>query len=177
MARRLCVCACVCARVCVQHRPLTLNQLAALSEKYTVEQKLVRLVCGGTSVGVYPDAVQEAEVFVDISAVKELGGVTMTEEGLVVGATTTLSQLVAALLANVEASASFAVLAKHMKKVANWQVRSIRILCAVIVRVPLRTCALNSVPAVSAYVGRSATSVAGPATWSWHGSTPSRRTS
>jgi CO/xanthine dehydrogenase FAD-binding subunit len=39
-------------------------------------------------------------VLVDISAVKELGGVAMTEEGLVVGATTTLSQLAAALLAN-----------------------------------------------------------------------------
>jgi CO/xanthine dehydrogenase FAD-binding subunit len=39
-------------------------------------------------------------VLVDISAVNELGGVAMTEEGLVVGATTTLSQLAAALLAN-----------------------------------------------------------------------------
>jgi xanthine dehydrogenase molybdopterin-binding subunit B/xanthine dehydrogenase iron-sulfur cluster and FAD-binding subunit A len=106
------------------HRALTLAEVAELRARYGPGKKL-KMVCGGTSVGVYPDANDETEVFVDISAVKELGGVEMTEAGLVLGATTTLSQLLAALTANAAASESYTTLAKHIKKVANWQVRNV----------------------------------------------------
>ena len=105
------------------HRALTLDDVAKIQA--ASEDKKVRLVCGGTSAGVYPDAVTSAEVFIDISAVKDLAGVTMEEGGLTCGSTTTLSQLLAALEANAERSQSFASLAKHIKKVANWQVRNV----------------------------------------------------
>eukprot|EP01043_Picozoa_sp_COSAG02_P019167 COSAG02_NODE_916_length_15971_cov_12.781061_1_plen_324_part_00 len=105
------------------YRALTLDDVAKIQADSG--DKKVRLVCGGTSAGVYPDAVTSAEVFIDISAVKELAGVVMEEGGLTCGSTTTLSQLLAALQANAQKSQSFSSLAKHIKKVANWQVRNV----------------------------------------------------
>ena len=67
----------------------------------------------------------QIEVFIDISAVKELAGVQMTAECLEVGATKTLSQLIAALENNATDSPSYEVLARQMKRVANWQVRNV----------------------------------------------------
>eukprot|EP01046_Picozoa_sp_COSAG06_P024206 COSAG06_NODE_1960_length_7977_cov_3.230515_3_plen_1389_part_00 len=104
-------------------RALTLEEIATIQTASA--GKKVRLVCGGTSVGVYPDMVTSAEVFIDISAIKELAGVSMAEDGLTCGSTTTLSQLLAALMANEAKSQSYGALAKHIKKVANWQVRNV----------------------------------------------------
>ena len=54
-----------------------------------------------------------------------MSGVEMTDAGLTAGATTTLTQLLAALEANAAQSESYATLARHIKKVANWQVRNV----------------------------------------------------
>jgi xanthine dehydrogenase small subunit len=107
------------------HRAISLADIDAIQAANGGGAKQVQMVCGGTSTGVYPDMHDETDIFVDISAVKELSGVAMTESGLVVGSTTTLSQLLAALLANSAVSASYGKLATHIKKVANWQVRNV----------------------------------------------------
>ena len=86
--------------------------------------KPLKLLCGNTSTGPWGQD-DTTQVFVDISAVPELAGVEMTEAGLVCGSTTTISTLIAALLANAEKSTSYTVLVDHMKKVANWQVRNV----------------------------------------------------
>ena len=86
--------------------------------------KPLKLLCGNTSTGPWGQD-DTTQVFVDISAVPELAGVAMSADGLTCGATTTISALIAALMANAEKSTSYTVLVDHMKKVANWQVRNV----------------------------------------------------
>eukprot|EP01045_Picozoa_sp_COSAG04_P005130 COSAG04_NODE_233_length_19175_cov_5.793196_3_plen_481_part_00 len=104
------------------HKAASLEQVAAIRE--ASGDKIVKLICGNTSSG--PWGVDDtSQVFVDISAVPELAGISMTEGGLVAGATTTLTQLMGALTANAAASASYPTLVEHIKKIANTQVRNV----------------------------------------------------
>ena len=71
---------------CHPQRPALFHgaeQVAAIRE--ASGDKIVKLICGNTSSG--PWGVDDtSQVFVDISAVPELAGISMTEGGLVAGA-------------------------------------------------------------------------------------------
>lgn len=101
-------------------RPTSLKEVLAVQASNA--GKSVKMICGNTSTGVYP--FETPDVFVDISAVAELRGTSVVADGIVAGATTTITELMALMTANEQKSSSFPVLVAHMKKVANWQVRS-----------------------------------------------------
>jgi len=80
-----------------------------------------RFVFGGTMAGVYASDL-DSDVFIDISAVPELHGITSSETGLTVGAATSIADLSLALKGT--GSPSHMALHQHIQKIASWNVRN-----------------------------------------------------
>lgn len=114
------------AKVKVTGSGITWVQPATLSDLYkdmaVFAGQPYRLVFGGTSKGVFKQ--DDATVLFDISKLSELRGSQVTSTGLVVGAGTSITDLVALLQANATTSASYAVLASHLLRIANVPVRN-----------------------------------------------------
>ena len=81
-----------------------------------------QLVFGNTSTGIFKN--NPATLFLDVSQVAELQGVTVGSSSITVGAAVSISNLINVLTANAGMSASFTVLAEHLSIVANVAVRN-----------------------------------------------------
>ena len=115
--------------------PTSLSALCAVLSDPT-RPKATQMVCGNTGIkGVAPyyngaawggasAAGPQPDLLVDISKVPELSGVTTTETGITVGATTTLATFIGALAAFPK-NRIFSALTAHMQTVANVQVRGV----------------------------------------------------
>eukprot|EP00051_Salpingoeca_urceolata_P009950 m.120900 g.120900 ORF g.120900 m.120900 type:complete len:1312 (+) comp16518_c0_seq3:946-4881(+) len=99
------------------------NLAAVFADLKTFASRAIKLVVGNTSVGVFKH--DKADVLLDVSRVPELSSVTPSKSSLVVGATTTIEQLITMLRQQASVSASFTALADHLQKIANVAVRSV----------------------------------------------------
>ena len=109
------------------HRPTSLAGVQALLRDNGGDRSRVKLVGGNTDVGIYKVDVNDPHVLVDLRAVKELRGISATDDGVRLGAATTLQELLEWIETNpVEAprSQGLADLRRHLDIVANLQVRS-----------------------------------------------------
>lgn len=108
--------------------PGTLSELQAIiSANAGQPGKVVSLVCGHTAKGVYKDE-HLVDVFVDVSRVPDLSGVTVSEGGIELGAATTWASLIAVLGDADKGSpetAALLVLREHCQKVAGHSVRNL----------------------------------------------------
>ena len=77
---------------------------------------------GNTSTGIFKN--NPATLFLDVSQVAELQGVTVGASSITVGAAVSISNLINVLTDNAAMSASFTVLAEHLSIVANVAVRN-----------------------------------------------------
>eukprot|EP00462_Mataza_sp_D1_P006273 CAMPEP_0175123580 /NCGR_PEP_ID=MMETSP0087-20121206/2322_1 /TAXON_ID=136419 /ORGANISM="Unknown Unknown, Strain D1" /LENGTH=1330 /DNA_ID=CAMNT_0016405287 /DNA_START=389 /DNA_END=4381 /DNA_ORIENTATION=- len=88
----------------------------------------VRIVVGNTSVGVIkyypPVAGDDPQVFIDVTRVVSLKSVQETSSSLEVGAAVTITDLVNALQGSASKDRNFAVVARHLLRVANYLVRN-----------------------------------------------------
>ena len=110
------------------HRPLTLPRLHALKNRLVREwgRDHVKLVCGNTSSGIYPD--ERPRHFIDISAIAELAGISEHESGIDVGAAVPIQQMIDALAAAIDRrppdqTTGLRALKRHASLIAGYQVR------------------------------------------------------
>ncbi|MEA2129400.1 MAG: hypothetical protein QOJ85_2291 [Solirubrobacteraceae bacterium] len=75
--------------------PRTIDELCRIMRDNT--DRTLRLICGNTSFGIYPNEFLAAEVLVDIKLIGELHGVSVEPDGLRVGAAVTYSRFIEAL--------------------------------------------------------------------------------
>jgi xanthine dehydrogenase/oxidase len=102
-------------------RPVSLDAVQALRHKHGAN---VRYVVGNTGSGVYPvhppAPGQKAQVAIDLSAVPELREVSVTDEGLTIGAAVPLAAVVSLLRDNAHRSPStFPRMAEHIEAIAS----------------------------------------------------------
>eukprot|EP00656_Telonema_subtile_P056448 TRINITY_DN9019_c0_g1_i2.p1 TRINITY_DN9019_c0_g1~~TRINITY_DN9019_c0_g1_i2.p1 ORF type:complete len:1365 (-),score=314.97 TRINITY_DN9019_c0_g1_i2:152-4246(-) len=110
----------------------TVKSISELTARLECAEVETKMVVGHTSVGVYPDQPHERGTgpvrpmrYIDISTLPELNRVELTDQGLLVGAAVSISDLQKALTEHSERSAeSFPALAEHLALVGNWQVRN-----------------------------------------------------
>ena len=105
------------------HRPLALADALALMNAHGDDYKLLS---GNTGKGVYPQLSSNYQgTVIDLSAVQELQGLTLSETALTVGAALSLNELRAALRTHQSASVTFGAAADLLDRVANEPVRSL----------------------------------------------------
>jgi xanthine dehydrogenase/oxidase len=108
-------------------RPKTLDEVLEIKNKYS--SKEVKLVVGNTSIGIYKK--ETPKVLVDISDIPNLGDLEADQDGIRIGASVTLEQIVNfgarvnALLVDPISSSGLRALCTHLKNVANLEVRSV----------------------------------------------------
>uniref|UniRef100_A0A061R0B9 Xanthine dehydrogenase oxidase n=1 Tax=Tetraselmis sp. GSL018 TaxID=582737 RepID=A0A061R0B9_9CHLO len=128
------------------YRPTSLPGLAVLRSRLAAEGKESRLVCAATSAGVrkyytgagggrpyeqHPRPGEEAPVAIDLRGIPELRGSSASTGGLSAGAAVTLSELIGLLDGASQKGGAegdprpvWATLARHLRRVANVQVRN-----------------------------------------------------
>eukprot|EP00039_Didymoeca_costata_P013650 m.211254 g.211254 ORF g.211254 m.211254 type:complete len:1324 (+) comp15833_c0_seq4:23-3994(+) len=100
--------------------PSTLEELFSTLQAHSKD--IVRVVVGNTSTGIYKHNV--ADVLVDISKISDLTATATNASGVTVGAAVTIANLIETLLSSATSSPAFAVLASHLKLIANVPVRN-----------------------------------------------------
>ncbi|XP_020903902.1 xanthine dehydrogenase isoform X2 [Exaiptasia diaphana] len=119
-----------CAKICHKEvketdslwfNPVALQDMYTLLAKYS--DKRTRIVGGNTGKGIYDDG--SFDVFIDVNQIPEIKTVELALDGLSVGGAVTLSSLIDALDGNEPTHKLYSVLAKHVRKVANVQVRNV----------------------------------------------------
>lgn len=108
-------------------RPVDLAGVQAVLRRHTGDRSRVKLVGGNTEIGIYKVDVNNPRVLVDISQIPALHGVSSTPEGLRIGATATLQELLEHLqtLPAGPGQEGLRDLERHLEVVANLQVRSV----------------------------------------------------
>jgi xanthine dehydrogenase/oxidase len=118
------------------YRPTSLAGVQDVLREHGGNRAQVKLVGGNTDVGIYKVNVNDPHVLVDLSAVKPLRGISAEDEGVRLGAATTLQELLEWIDVNTalpagpprrveaERSQGLADLRRHLEIVANLQVRS-----------------------------------------------------
>jgi xanthine dehydrogenase/oxidase len=105
---------------------LTLTDLYSLLGQYATTQTAYKLVVGNTSAGVFKNV--NPTVFIDIHNIPELKAAGVSSSGASFGAAVTITDAMNLLTQwndNSPARASFPILAAHMKRIANHQVRNV----------------------------------------------------
>ncbi len=108
-------------------RPGNLVAVQALLRKHGGDRAQVKLVGGNTDIGIYKADVNNPHLLIDLGGVAELRGIRAETDGVRIGATATLQELLEWIDANAGADPRFLGLRdlrRHLDIVANLQVRS-----------------------------------------------------
>eukprot|EP01018_Ginkgo_biloba_P033812 Gb_38127 [translate_table: standard] len=100
---------------------VTWIRVVSLKELYSVlraykNKKVVRMVRGNTSTGVYPEF--SCDVLIDISHIPALLKTTVSNEGIIIGGAVSISDLMLLLKAHTGLSSSYGPMLRHLARVS-----------------------------------------------------------
>ncbi|KAL8108410.1 hypothetical protein AgCh_024757 [Apium graveolens] len=111
------------------HNPLTLEELQNFTD-LKLSTTPTKLVAGNTGIGYYKE-LNQYENYINLRNVSELSSISRDETGIVIGATTTISQAISVLKEKVEDGLCsdkeliFTKIAEHMEKIVSEPVRNL----------------------------------------------------